>query len=196
MKFILKNKWLFYLLQWTWGILMNLLGVLIAIGSLITGHKPKRFNHYVYFNVGKNWGGFESGMLFFTDSSDNLDTKQHESGHGLQNIILGPLMPFVVSIPSAIRYWLRECKTIKGKYIYTSVLSAILLIISAVLMALGGLVIWLFPIGLVLALYTLIIATWLFVREIPKYKSGKYVYYDSIWFEGQATNWGKKYFPQ
>ena len=58
------------------------------------------------------------------------------------------------------------------------------------------LVIWLFPIGLVLALYTLIIATWLFVREIPKYKSGKYVYYDSIWFEGQATNWGKKYFPQ
>ena len=32
----------------------------------------------------------------------------HESGHGIQNLLFGPLMPFVVSIPSAIRYWYRE----------------------------------------------------------------------------------------
>lgn len=30
--------------------------------------------------------------------------RSHECGHGLQNIILGPLFPFVIAIPSAIKY--------------------------------------------------------------------------------------------
>lgn len=34
----------------------------------------------------------------------------HEAGHGLQNIVWGFLFPFVVCIPSAIRYWYRELK--------------------------------------------------------------------------------------
>lgn len=38
----------------------------------------------------------------------NERIKQHEAGHGVQNIMFGPLMPFLVSIPSAIRYWHRE----------------------------------------------------------------------------------------
>lgn len=32
----------------------------------------------------------------------------HECGHGIQNIIFGPLFPFLVAIPSVIRYWYRE----------------------------------------------------------------------------------------
>ena len=34
----------------------------------------------------------------------------HECGHGIQNCIWGPLMIFVVCIPSATRYWYREFK--------------------------------------------------------------------------------------
>ena len=33
---------------------------------------------------------------------------RHEGGHGIQNIIFGVLMPFLVSIPSFIRYWYRK----------------------------------------------------------------------------------------
>ena len=34
----------------------------------------------------------------------------HESGHGIQNAIMGPLFIFLVAIPSAARYWYRELK--------------------------------------------------------------------------------------
>ena len=94
---------IFWFLSLTWGLPMTLMGAIVAFVLLITGHKPKRFHHSIYFEVGENWGGFEAGGFFFTDKTPSLHTKQHESGHGLQNIVLGPLMPFVVSIPSAIR---------------------------------------------------------------------------------------------
>ena len=87
---------------------MSFLGSIIAIGLLITGHKPKRFYQFIYFEVGKNWGGFSCGVFFFTSQNPSLHTKQHEAGHGIQNIMFGFLMPFIVSIPSALRYWYRE----------------------------------------------------------------------------------------
>lgn len=49
-------------------------------------------------------------------------------------------MPFVICIPSAIRYWYRE-----------------------------------------------------FIWHFNKEKFNKLPEYDAIWFEGQATKWGKKY---
>lgn len=47
------------------------------------------------------------------------DIRQHESGHGLQNIMLGVLMPFLVSIPSMIRCWYRELIIRSGKKKYS-----------------------------------------------------------------------------
>jgi hypothetical protein len=62
----------------------------------------------------------------------------HECGHGLQNIMFGPLFIFIIFIPSCIRYWYRELRyERKGIMPPTS--------------------------------------------------------YDSIWFEGWATELGKKY---
>lgn len=37
----------------------------------------------------------------------------HEYGHSIQNIIFGPLFPFVIGIPSALRYWYRELNSEK-----------------------------------------------------------------------------------
>ena len=99
---------LFWLISWTWGLPVTLVGAIIALALLITGHKPHVFHCLVYFNVGKNWGGFNCGCFFFVDDNPSLHTKQHESGHGIQNLILGVFMPFLVSLPSAIRYWYRE----------------------------------------------------------------------------------------
>ena len=95
----------FWILSLTWGLPMTLIGALVALALLITGHKPKRFHHFIYFEVGYNWGGVEVGGFFVVDKYASERTKRHEAGHGIQNIILGPLMPFLVSIPSAIRYW-------------------------------------------------------------------------------------------
>lgn len=106
---------LFWIASCTWGILLTLFGALVALALLVSGHKPKVFHYYVYFEVGEGWGGFEAGPFFVTNKNASLSIRQHEAGHGLQNIMLGPLMPFLVSIPSAARYWYREIVVRTGK---------------------------------------------------------------------------------
>lgn len=105
MKKILNNKFLFWVIQCTWGGVMTLVGAVIALGLTMFHVKHKRFHNYIYFEIGKGWGGFNCGAFFFTCKDCSLHTKQHEAGHGIQNIMLGVFMPFVVSIPSVVRYW-------------------------------------------------------------------------------------------
>lgn len=99
---------LFWVVSWTWGLPMTLIGAIIALCLLTTGHKPYRFHYFIYFEVGENWGGLECGCFFIMSRGGSLHIKQHESGHGIQNVILGWFMPFVVCIPSAVRYWYRK----------------------------------------------------------------------------------------
>ena len=133
------KKILYWILSLTWGLPMTLIGFIVALVLLATAHKPYRFGYTFYFKVGKSWGGLELGGLFITDSTPSLHTLCHEHGHGFQNLWWGPLFPFVIGIPSAIRYWYREIKYHrKGKVPPTT--------------------------------------------------------YDSMWFEGQASRLGEKYF--
>ena len=46
-------------------------------------------------------------------SSDAIDC--HEFGHTFQNCLFGPFMPLLISIPSAIRWWVRYIRAKKGK---------------------------------------------------------------------------------
>jgi hypothetical protein len=98
----------FYISNLTWGLLLNIVGFIVALVILFTGHKPNQHGGCIYFNVGKNWGGVNLGLVFLTDDSPSEHTKNHEFGHAIQNAKYGLLMPFIVSIPSAIRYWYRE----------------------------------------------------------------------------------------
>lgn len=98
----------FWLISLTWGCIMTTIGLVVAFFLLITGHRPHLMGPNVYFEVGNGWGGFECGGFFVVAKNSSILTKWHECGHGLQNLIWGPLMPFVVSIPSAIRYWYRK----------------------------------------------------------------------------------------
>ena len=98
---------LFYVLSFTWGIIMSLIGAIVFLVLMCMGYKPKKYKHLYYIEVGEHWGGMELGCFFLTDKTPTEHTKLHEAGHGIQNIIFGPLMPFVVCIPSAIRYWYR-----------------------------------------------------------------------------------------
>lgn len=188
---------IFYLLSFTWGIIMTLFGTIVALGCLIIGKQPKHFYIFTRFEIGRGWGGFEAGPFFFTSEKPSLYTKQHESGHGIQNIYFGPLMPFIVSIPSATRYWLRECKTQKGKYTFAIIWALIALIIGLAFLIPGSIfmAIWAIIIGSLIITYTICITCWLFIKEIPQYANNANVDYYDIWFERQASNLGIKYFP-
>ena len=94
---------------------MTLIGCLAALVLLIAGYKPRRFGWCLYFDIGKNWGGLELGVFFLKCKNGTYPLMCHEHGHALQNTLFGVFMPFVVCIPSAVRYWYREyLQRIKG----------------------------------------------------------------------------------
>lgn len=112
--FIVKHRLLYYFLSFTWGIIMTLISLLVTvvlfIPSLFT--KKIQFHRYgwiYYVKLGKYWGGFETGIMFLRDwESDEDYINCHEFGHTMQNILFGPLDPFISTIPSVIHYWLSE----------------------------------------------------------------------------------------
>ena len=114
-KFILKHRWLYYFMACTWGIIMTILGCLITlILAIVKIFIPDKITfksfYWIYgIKVGPDvWGGCEMGLMFLRDQESTVEgIDWHEFGHTFQNCLFGPLFPFIVAIPSAIRYWLR-----------------------------------------------------------------------------------------
>lgn len=109
----------FWILSLTWGLPLTLFGAICALVLLVGGHRPHRFHYFICFEVNGNGWGFEGGPFIFVCKGTSFRLKQHECGHGVQNIILGVFMPFLVSIPSFIRYWYREIVVRTGKKKYS-----------------------------------------------------------------------------
>lgn len=90
---------------------MTLIGLIITVVLYIfvKNSRPIKYNFIYYMKAGPDyWGGFEMGLMFVRDQkSDDDYLNTHEFGHTFQNCVLGPLFPFVVAIPSAIRWWAR-----------------------------------------------------------------------------------------
>ena len=191
---MIRNKFLFYFLSITWGCIMTVIGTIVALALIIANHKPKKWGYCWYFEVGKgNWGGMELGPFFLCNKNPSERIKNHESGHAHQNCILGPLMPFLVCIPSAIRYWLRKFPNGKPKSIFTALVYDALILLGGALMIISGFVgLWMFILGIVIVVYDIIILIWLLYKEIPQYDAG-YVEYDAVWFEKNATDTGFKF---
>ena len=105
------SNWLFYLIQFTWGLPMNILGLYMALAMLIKGAKHYRYGNGVAFELpGINWGVSMGIFMIVPHDSMEQDPSMvwHEYGHTLQNLYFGFLMPFVIFIPSAVRFWLRR----------------------------------------------------------------------------------------
>lgn len=116
---MIKNKFLFYLLSCTWGLPMTFVGCLVGLVLLMTGRRPTKYGHCYQFQVGKSWGGVSFGPMFITSQSAPVHIKNHEHGHALQNCIWGLSFPFVIAIPSIIRYWYRKWLVISGRKKYS-----------------------------------------------------------------------------
>ena len=102
------NKVVFWLLSLTWGLPMTLLGAIGTLALKLCG-KTVTKNAYGYKTiVGRGWGGLSFGPFSYIAEDDADTLACHEFGHSIQNCYFGPLMPFLVNIPSACRYWYRR----------------------------------------------------------------------------------------
>lgn len=100
-------KVLYWIGQCTWGLLMNIIGFLVALFMQIIGKTPYCIGHTFMFYFGKGWGGLTLGAVIIVSEDCSPSTISHEYGHTIQNLIFGPFELFI-GIASAIRYWYRE----------------------------------------------------------------------------------------
>lgn len=117
------KKVLYWIGQLTWGIVMSLIGLITAlICILFLKGKVHKNGYTIIIEVGGNWGGVNLGCISLCggyttvcpDENWFQHTRRHEFGHSLQNLIFGPLFPFIVAIPSAIRYHYQNYRSKKG----------------------------------------------------------------------------------
>ena len=99
---------MFYFLSVTWGLPFTLVGLIVALILRALGQHSKKFALVRFFEIGKGWGGLNLGLFFICDQQSTFSLRCHEFGHAIQNCMFGPLTPFIICIPSVIRYWYRE----------------------------------------------------------------------------------------
>ena len=85
---------------------MNLLGAIGFLFFLCIGKRPQKFGYCIVIPLNGE-SGLSLGVFIFANTK-YLTMLCHEHGHAFQNCIFGPFMPFVVGLPSVIRYWYRE----------------------------------------------------------------------------------------
>ncbi len=98
---------LYTVIQWTWGIVQNILGALLFLFYLLKEPKSKiRYYHgAIVINRKPGLGSMGLGMFIFNGHVGNPDEEKvlvHEWGHTVQSVILGPLFLFVIGIPSVL----------------------------------------------------------------------------------------------
>lgn len=88
------------LLQWTWGIFQNLVGLVIFLVNIDRKH------YWYHGAVVTEWrfksGSMGMGMFIFLSKNATEHTKIHEYGHTVQSVILGPLFLPVIGLPSLL----------------------------------------------------------------------------------------------
>lgn len=96
------KKFLFYLVQLTWRIIQNLLGLILFF--VLVGRNHRVF-HGAVITTWKLGSLLCLGMFIFTARPYDLKLNQHEYGHTVQSLILGPIWSLVIGLQSLI--WCR-----------------------------------------------------------------------------------------
>ncbi|MBQ6165425.1 MAG: hypothetical protein IK118_00305 [Clostridia bacterium] len=100
------KKFLYYLLQWTWQLPLNIISGTIYLICKAMGKKQERFFNAFITYLDWNQGGISLGQFIFMKNNHpnknwTYNTRIHEYGHTFQAILLGPLYLIVIGIPSA-----------------------------------------------------------------------------------------------
>lgn len=96
---------LFYAVQFTWGLTVNLAGLLVFLCR--KGSRRERFCNSVVTYLPGSHGGLSLGIFIFLslqNVNQRRDLRVHEYGHTIQCLFLGPLYWLTIAIPSAIWY--------------------------------------------------------------------------------------------
>ncbi|MDR1733412.1 MAG: hypothetical protein LBR73_00790 [Oscillospiraceae bacterium] len=104
------KKFLFYLVHWTWGLAVNLPGLIVYLLLKRKGCASEPFgkdgcNAYITY-LPWDKGGISLGLFICMRKTDNAEwthnTRIHEYGHTWQCLLLGPLYWLVIGIPSFV----------------------------------------------------------------------------------------------
>ena len=103
MKYIMK-KYIFILLQCTWGILQTIIGGILVMILLdkVTAFKKYRGSLVCTVLNSHMKGAVSLGYFIICFSPPDEKTCRHEYGHCIQSLILGVFYIFVIGIPSLI----------------------------------------------------------------------------------------------
>lgn len=115
-----------WLVRLTWGVLDTLVGFFIFLFFVIRFGKKLHIGivaNTVVTEVPHNFTeagwGLSSGLFIFSNTSSIWNKEYllfHEWGHSWpQLLLMGPLHPFLVTLPSVVRFWWREMQSRKGK---------------------------------------------------------------------------------
>lgn len=101
------KTFLFYLIQWTWGLPVNLVGGIIFLICKAMGRRSEKFGYAWITYLPWNQGGLSMGLfIFMKDNHPNetwtYNTRIHEYGHTWQCLLLGVLYYPVIAVPSAV----------------------------------------------------------------------------------------------
>ena len=120
--FLHKHKWLYWILQFTWNLIPNIIYFLILVVVLAIKHKKIQIlDQFLIIFIGNNWRGVSLSLRALVANNMGEEwtkhTIYHERGHAYQAAMGGILFLFVVAIPSVIRWIIHKYK----KFEYESV---------------------------------------------------------------------------
>ena len=107
------TKVLYYIIQWTWGLPQNLIGLVIWLGC--KGERCESFHGAAVTRWRVRRGSLGLGMFLFLTKRADRKVLVHEYGHSVQSLILGPLFLPVVGIPSFLWAGLRVCQNYRAR---------------------------------------------------------------------------------
>ncbi len=102
------RRFLFYLVQWTWGLPVNLIGAIVyLICTKILHRRWQRFGYARIVYLPWKSGGLTLGLFIFMKDRHSskkwtYNTRIHEYGHTWQCLVLGAFYWIVIALPSAI----------------------------------------------------------------------------------------------
>lgn len=101
---------LYTVLQLTWGLPQTLLGFAVFLKNYKEPHSLHRYAIHTTWK--RDLSGVSLGLFIFTGKGCTRDTKDHEFGHSIQSLILGPLYLPLIGLPSLLwnRNWRKTLK--------------------------------------------------------------------------------------